>query len=211
MIDLGVSQEQIVSEIDIFIHREELDIIEWREEQKAEPKLIIGFLPGGVMGDNIISLRLYQEFVKLAPDCLIDVITTFNGFPEHVFYGQKNLRRIVHKVIDASDRNEYDVLIQSHFEPSLIYCNMARVEKLAPKMAECLKILYKYQKTDWFMCSPSQYMNRLQWDRAAFKGYTCYTILGSSGAFDITDYKVDFPLNEEYEKRGLESTLKASG
>jgi ADP-heptose:LPS heptosyltransferase len=111
-------------------------------------------------------------------------------------------------VPDFGDRETYDVIIQSHFEPSLIYCNLPRVTKLAPNLAEKMVILYEYQQRDWFFCSPAQYMNRLQWDRAKFNGWNCYTILGSSGAFDIKDSNVDFFVNDEFEERYNELEIK---
>ena len=197
--NLGIEEKKIVIDIDYFITNDVCgDIVVRKDGICREKKLTIGFLPGGVMGDNIISLRLYQELARLAPDSFIDVFTTFKGFPEHIFWGQKNLRKINHRRPEESDRYRYDLIIQSHFEPSLIYCNLHRMEPMAPQLAECVMKLYAYQTSDFFMCYPAQYMNRLQWDRSRFLGYNCYTLLGSSGAFDIKDHAIDFPVDENY-------------
>ena len=203
LMNMGIEQDKIIDDIDVFIWREERTVIIENKDNGMEDDhpLLIGFLPGGVMGDNVISLRLYQEFVKLAPYSMIDVFTSFQGFPEHVFYNQKNLRQIIHRLPVDEDKKKYDIIIQSHFEPSLIYCNLSRVRKLYRELEERLRILFRYQMTDFFTCAPAQYMNRLQWDRAKFRGYNCYTILGISGAFDIKDYKVDFPLNPDYAEK----------
>lgn len=202
LIELGIPSEKIVVDTDSFLMCDcGGNIMERREEGCCDNCLIIGFYPGGVMGDNIISLRLYQELLRLAPDAIIDVFTPFNGFPSHVFFGQKNMRKIIMRPPIIEDRWHYDLIIQSHFEPSLIYCNLHRIENLAPELSDRVKLLYAYQTTDFFMCSPSQYMNRIQWDRAKFMGYTCYTLLGASGAFDIDDYQVDFWIDDSYENK----------
>ena len=43
---------------------------------------------------------------------------------------QKNLRKINHRRPEESDRYRYDLIIQSHFEPSLIYCNLLQKKAL---------------------------------------------------------------------------------
>lgn len=202
LVKLGIPADKIIIDTDAFlIIDHDNDIMERREEGCCDSHLVIGFYPGGVMGDNIISLRLYQELSRLAPDAVMDVFTTFSGFPAHVFYGQKNMRRIISRSPGTEDRWHYDLIIQSHFEPSIIYCNLFRVEKLAPELADRIKRLYVYQTTDFFICSPAQYMNRIQWDRAKFMGYTCYTLLGANGAFDINDCQVDLFIDESYEDK----------
>lgn len=199
LLKLGISEEKIIIDTDAFLISDYgNNILERREEGCCNDRLVIGFFPGGVMGDNIISLRLYQELVHLAPDAIIDVFTPFSGFPSHVFYGQKNLRKIIIRYPTIEDRWHYDLIIQSHFEPSLIYGNLYRIEKLAPELSDRIKILYAYQTTDFFMCSPTTYMNRIQWDRSKFMGYTSYTLLNASGAFDINDYHVDLLIDESY-------------
>lgn len=199
--ELGVQNDKVIMDIDYFVEQGVCgEIIDRVESTESNKNLVVGFLPGGVMGDNIISLRLYKEIVSLVPNSEIDVFTCFNVFPENVFYGQKNLREIIHRLPKNEDREKYDLIIQSHFEPSLIYCNLSRLEQVAPSFKDNVLKLYAYQSRDLFMCYPAQYMNRIQWDRSKFMGYTCYTLLGSSGAFDIKDYQVDFPLNKSYEK-----------
>ena len=207
LIDLGIKESKIVDEIDVFICRDDENNIIDESIVESDKPLTIGFLSSGVMGDNVVALRLYQELVKLAPYSEIDIFSVFPGFPEHIYYGQKNLHKIIRRIPEEKDKKKYDILIQLYYEPSLLYCNLYRVRKLSKELAERLCILYEYQKKDYFMCSPDPYMNRLQWDRAKFMGYTCYTLLGSSGAFDITDFKVDFPLNPDYEKQFLELGL----
>ena len=199
LFDMGIDLNKIVIDIDYFVTDDVCgDIIAREDRPDAGDKLRIGFLPGGVMGDNIISLRLYQELIRIVPESLVDVFTTFTGFPERVFWGQKNLRRIIHRRPAVSDRNEYDLIIQSHFEPSLIFCNLQRIESISPHMAECIFKLYEYQSSDFFMCNPAQYMNRIQWDRSKFMGFDCYTLLGSSGAFNIENHYIEFPTDESY-------------
>lgn len=199
LLKLKISAEKIIIDTDsFFINNDGNNILERREEGCCDNHLVIGFFPGGVMGDNIISLKLYQELVRLAPDAIIDVFTPFSGFPPHVYYGQKKLRKIIKRCPVTADRWHYDLIIQSHYEPSLIYSNLYRMEKLVPELADRIKLLYAYQTTNFFMCSPMEYMTRIQWDRSKFMGYTCYTLLNASGAFDINDYYVDFFIDESY-------------
>ncbi len=195
----GVKEACIIEAFPNSLPDKNIPIIEYKDTNINSERLQIGFYPGGVMGDNLIALKLYQELVKLVPNCEIDVLVYFKVFPEAIFGRQKNLRKIIYRTPNEEDKNTYDLIIQSHFEPSIVYCNMQRVEQLAPVLAGKLKILYEYQNSDLFTCPISQYMNRLQWDRAKFKGWNCYTLLGSSGAFDIHDTYVDFDVNNSYE------------
>lgn len=200
LIHLGVPKEKIILNPERFLRRENeiLDYIP--KDDESNRKLQICFYPGGVMGDNVITLRLYKEIVRLAPNSEIDVMTGFKGFPEVIYGKQKNFRRIVQRWISEKDRDDYDLIIQSHFEPSLLYYNVADVSRLEPQLAEAMNKLYEYQKTDFFYCTPAQYMNRIQWDRAKFLEKNCYTILDSSNAFGIKDKEIDFEVDENYKK-----------
>lgn len=198
LLRLGVQYENIVDELPGYYLNKDLPVVVYNKDSIDRDKLQIAFHPGGVMGDQVIALRLYQEIIKIAPNSEIDVLEHFQEFPGAIFYGQKNLREIIYHVPCEDDRDKYDLIIESHFEPSIVYCNMSRLEALTPELAKRIKVLYGYQTTNLFRCSPAQYMNRLQWDRAKFKGWNCYTFLGSSGALDIDDMKVELHINVDF-------------
>lgn len=196
----GVSNKKIILTPERFISQEENIIDDISKGDISENrKLKILFYPGGVMGDNIIALKLYQQIEKIAHSCVIDVMTGFTGFPEIIYGKQKSLGKIIHRWIRAEDKNNYDVILQSHFEPSILYYNVPDVTALCPEFAAVLNNLYEYQKKDFFYCNPAQYMNRIQWDRAKFLGKNCYTILDASGAFGIVNSDVIFEVEKDYE------------
>lgn len=203
LLDMGVDKRKIIEDVSCFCIRESYDdIMCFTENEESNDILKIGFCLEGSIGDDIISLKLYQTLVQMAPVSKIDIFTTFFGFPEIIFWGQKNLNHFIHRMPEKEDRDGYDILIRSYYEPSLIYCNLTRVESIYPVLAEKLKILFEYQKRELVNSSGQfYYVRRIQWDRARFMGWNCYTFLGSSGAFDIKDQYVDFYTNSEYEQR----------
>ena len=58
-------------------------------------QVTIGFRTSGGMGDYIMQLKVYQAIIKLAPDCVMDVIAERPLIAEHIYYGQENLRNII--------------------------------------------------------------------------------------------------------------------
>ncbi|WP_026509899.1 glycosyltransferase family 9 protein [Butyrivibrio sp. LC3010] len=197
----GVEEKKIVADLNCYYPEEFGDKVFFRNKYIENPErpLKIGFHPGGVMGDNIISLRLYKEISRISGKCIIDVFTVFREFPEHIFNGQKNLGQIIYQNPRKCDLSGYDLVIQSYYEPAIISCNIVSLRMKSKLLAEAVMKLFIYQITDFFYCYPAEYMNRIQLERSRLKGLSCYTLLGVSGAFDINDNSIDFPLDINYE------------
>lgn len=199
LLEMGVPKEKIV---DAFLKPEKR--ILYLNRTEASEKLKIGFHPMGVIGDCIISLKVYQELVRLSEErCEMYVLNEYDAwFMEKVFYGQKCLCGIVngHSEIKREDLEKYDLTIDVRFEPSIVSCDMERIRELTPQLAESIAKLIEYQDSDYVDIPAFQYANRILLDRARFLGLNRYTLFGISGAFDVRDMKVDFFINAEFEE-----------
>lgn len=187
--------------INVFLRSEKM--ILYLEEKRDGDCLRIGFHPMGVIGDCIISLKVYQEIVRLTDgQCEIDILNEYNlSFMKSVFYGQKCIHEIVNgdgEIKEAMLRN-YDLVLDVRFEPSIVSLNLGRVEKLAPKLAHSMDILQSYQRHEYVDLPFFPYANRILLDRAKFLGLNRYTLFNVSKAFDIKDTNVDFYIDAQYE------------
>jgi len=196
--DWGVDKEKIIN--NVFCNWVNIPAKVIASYSMPSEKIRIGFIPLGGIGDNIINLKLYQEIVKLAPNSEIDVYSQQSGGANSIFYGQSNLHKIFSFVSEQIPLADYDVVLDCNFEPGLLRCNFERVEKICPRLAERLHVLYEYQGGDFVNLPIQEYMNRLRIERARLMGWNRYTLYGGSGAFDIKDQYVDFFMDETYEK-----------
>lgn len=202
LINMGIERNKIIDNTTCFFEDESYDnVMVSREDVRKDNILRIAFLPSGMMGDNIISLKLYQELVKLAPESKIDVFTPLKYFPEKIFWGQYNLNKIFHQILEAKGWETYDLVIESNFEPSIVHCNLSQIKKTCTNLAGKLEILYEYQRHDLVDLPIHQFMNRIRLERARLMGWNRYTLLGCSGAFDIKDQYVDFYINSKYREQ----------
>lgn len=198
LIGIGVPQEKIV---DTFLYSERR-VVSFKNGGGLAP-LRIGFRPRGVIGDCIISLKMYQELVHLAAGrCQVDVLDDWDRhFLGSVFHGQKCMRGIErgYGTLTEEKIKSYDLVVDVRFEPYVIGCDMARIGELAPELAGSIRMLLKYQRDDYPDLPDYQYANRILLDRARFLGLNRYTLFNISGAFGIKDSKVDFYLDGNYE------------
>ena len=169
-----------------------------------EDGLNIGFRQIGSMGDCLISLKLYQEIVKLAPTANMYVLNANESYYESIFYGQSNLKALVKNVDTTVENTQFDLIIEVRFVPVIVRINKEKLERLAPDLYSRVVKVLEYQKRDHINSGNYQYDNRILVDRAKIKGWNRYTLLGN-GIFNISNQKVDFYLNEayreEYKKR----------
>lgn len=207
---LEVSDDKIISVYNEYSYIPEkinFDTKEESAESLASDKLKILLHPQGAMGDFVISLKVYEELVKLAPNCIIDIWGDEQWFVPHVFFDLPNLGKVIEKAPDDWEWKDCDIVIDLRFVPHIISANYQKIMRLAPLFAERILKLKENDDTDFVDLHVYQYANRILLDRARFLGLNRYTMFGISGIFDIRDQRVKLNIRKEAEVRFNEMKL----
>ena len=154
-------------------------------------QVTIGFRTSGGMGDYIMQLKVYQAIIKLAPDCVMDVIAERPLIAEHIYYGQENLRNIIEGFNEQTMKEKYDLFIEMGFEIEIGKYDADKIEKLAPALKRSIDRLVRYNSAYYVGMPAFQYTNRILIERAKLMGWNRYTQWSCSGAFDIHDKVVN--------------------
>ncbi len=203
---LGISRSKIIDDIDYFIEHEDKTIVDSGPGDNGN-RLTVGFHPTGGLGDYIIELAVYQEIVRLAPDCVIDVIAMNEDFAVHVYNDQKNIGEIIAGEPSDDLISKYDVFLEIRFEIKLSKVNFERVARFSRPLFEALHKLYDYNVHYYLGLRAFQNTNAVILGRARLMGWNRYTLYRAGGAFHVSDRKVELLIDGTYEKRFQELQL----
>jgi len=201
---LGVPADKILPLDECFAYVKENTEV---EETDKEGKLRIMLQLHGAIGDFLMSLKVYEEIVRLDPECIIDVFGDNKWFLKHIYFNLPNLGNCLKQYPEGSDWSKYDVVISAAFVPFIKKVNNKRVKKLAPELYKKIALYNRHEEENIVDLHVYQYRNRILLDRAKFLGLNRYTLFGYGGLFDITDSKVNLPValwaEESYKKLNL--------
>lgn len=201
LIEKGVKRERIImdSSCCFWSNYESINVEDDAVDNDIKTELKVAFLPSGAMGDNIISLKLYEEISRLMKEGIIDVFSK-GEYSESVFYCQPLLGQIFHSIPGREDEEwkQYDLVIRSEFEPVIQLVRLKRIMIKAPELGGRLKKLIEYQKLNYSEMPVGVYTSGIRLNRARFWGLNRYTLLGCNGIFNITDQYVNVHLNDDY-------------
>lgn len=196
---LGVAPEKIVNEINAYFYRdsaEEIIIMDGLGENSSTIK--IGFWVSRALGDQVVSLKLYQEIVRIAPASSIDVFCGNSNVAENVFYQQKNLCSIIHAFPSRNLMMNYDLVIRVEFSTVICAYRPQKIGLVSAELMACVERSIHYQR----MYSPDnselEYNSRIMIDRGLMLGLNRYELLGNQGAFVIKGTDVRIYINEMY-------------
>lgn len=205
LVNLGIEETKIISHKPMEAYKDSyMDVVISNIDESEEHTISMGYAIGEPIGDQIISLKVYQAICELAQDISITVYGGNTVNTDAIYYGQSNLNEIRHYYPGEDEIRQYDLFIYAEFLPRLKLFNSCRLRKYAPLLYDAINKIYRYQ----IECSPgnavSVYQSRIILDRAKFMGKTRYTMLDCNGAFDIKDDKVEIIINnsfyDEYKK-----------
>lgn len=209
----GIEKSKIIYDVNCYVFDESYDdILDELEENSYEEGIRIGFETQGVIGDNIICLKLYQTIARMAPDCVVDVYNVSSSCLESIYYKQNNLGEIFHRTISEDNYEKYDIVLEVCHEPHLLYCKINKLKRINYGLYESMKTLYQYGKKyiDIAGVGRRVYADRITHERACILGLNQYTMLGISGAFNITDSRVELYIDESYKSKYEELELPES-
>jgi len=191
LLRLDIPEEKILLLYECFAYVQERTEVE-RNDREGLLKIMLQL--HGVIGDFVMALKVYEEIIKLAPECVIDIFGDNKWFVKHIYFDLPNLGNCLKKYPEGVEWDEYDVILSVEFVPFLKKINFQRTQKFAPKLHERLLLHYNYEEENTVDLHIYQYRNRILLDRAKFLGLNRYTLFGYSGLFDIKNKKVNLPV-----------------
>jgi len=171
--------------------------------------LAIALKYGPGLGDCIVKKKLFEEIIKIVPNCLIDIYApNANEYIKSIYGEHPNLNMVVDDggAVYAQNSNQYALSMKVFFMLQIDYVDFRKIEEWSADFAAKIKLLKqrceKYKLTPF---PPSQ--NKLHFDRIKYIGANYYTTFAYNGVFDIKDAITSIPLNKEIEKEFLKFEL----
>ena len=164
--------------------------------------LSIALKYGTGLGDCIVKKKLFEEIVKFAPNCLIDIYApNASKYIKSIYENHPNLNLIIDDggAVYAQNSNRYALTMKVFFMIQIDYVNFEKIETWNSDFAAKIKLLKQrceeYQLTPF---PPSQ--NKLHFDRMKYIKANYYTTFAYNDVFDIKDTSTSIPLKKEAEK-----------
>lgn len=173
----------------------------------------IAFLTTGGFGDMVIQKKLITEIVRLVPDCNIDIYNIKAvDFLKILYTDVPNVKNIIPDLGSRYDQSCKKYRLGLTIEA----CHFIRVDHFNEGFwmesnsvfADKIKLLISRTSKEQVGISTPAHVTMF---RRLYKGYNAYTGFNYDGVFDITDKKVNIPLDttakERYEQLGLKEYI----
>lgn len=195
LISLGVAKNKIISTSNrtfyqIYHEKDELD-------DNYPDTLRIGFGPIGGLGDYVIALCVFEEIIRYAPQCKIDVFGNIT-FGKAIYGLHPNVNTVLSSKDFTSNTKQYDIVIEVEHVVYIHEFNYKKTQRLYPELAECLKQIVDRFTEYHVNISMQQYRDAIWIKRAELRGLNRYTILSHDGIFSNLNQKVNILFNDAF-------------
>lgn len=195
--------------IELFAEHKQEDVMKsGLAYNKVQVSIALKYGPG--LGDCIIKKRLFEEIVKLIPDCLIDIYAP-NGeqYIPFIYTDQSNLNMVVSNngISYMQNKNKYSVALSVFYMIKVDYIDMVSLPEVNNSFWKKIMVLKKHCE-DYRLSIYPVTQNRIHFGRAILKGNNCYSIYNYTGIIHISDQKVSIPLSKSFLDIFLNLNLK---
>lgn len=193
----------------VLVMQNPTDSIELEELAYNKAPISVALKYGPGLGDCIIKKKLFEEIVKLAPACQIDIYAP-NGsqYIPSIYSDQPNLNKVVDDggALYAKNKNYYALAMKVFF---VIEIDKVQSDILAKENATFYqKIVILQQKCIKYALMPFPIRNnKLHFDRMIYQSKNYFTSFSYEGIFDIKDQHVKIPLNVSWKKKFFDLKL----
>ena len=198
LMGIGVSEDKIISGSDARYFRDNGESIVFLEGDDGDDIIKIAFSISKAMGDQVISLKVYQELERIADNILFDVYCGKSQTAESVYYGQDHLNRIVKSYPCKDEYDNYDLVLQVDYCMTVFAVREKKIKRNSIHLFRTVKKMIDYQRTFSPDTSEYEYNCRIMIDRGKLLGENRYELLGNEGALQINDTKVRINVDETY-------------
>lgn len=165
-------------------------------------KQSIAILSTGGFGDMVIQKRFVTELIKFAPDCRIDFYNIKAiEFLEHLYNDTENVNQVINDLgfRFQKNKNKYGLAL------TIEACHFIRIDKwdeneleqsFPKEFTRRIGILKSVSDKENIGINTPAYLTMM---RRKFKGLNAYNGFNYEGAFNITDKKVNIPLEDAFE------------
>ena len=164
----------------------------------------IAFYSIAGLGDAVIARKVFDAFVELAPNCVIDIFCTDKAHEAYAkaFYGDsKNFNRLLSREEYYGNLDKYDLALYVGGCHAIFFqhVNPERLNALAPNLLQCLGKIedhnrkFVYGLGDWKLSVALRNMIAAQ-----VLGKNWSYFLSCNGALPIRDDKINLPLNPDF-------------
>ena len=171
----------------------------------------------GGMGDCLISKKILEAVIELAPRCLFDIYYYSDHHKDYAqaFFGQiKNLNCMFdYKTFHDANVKKYDLaLYLSGTRVTVIEAvNQKKISETLPELFKSLIALSQFKKRNFHDVGSSELASLRNSTLARILGKNCYWFLSGGGALPVHDDKVSVPLlpkfKAEFDKLKLDKYI----
>ena len=180
-------------------------------EKHDNGRFSIALRYGHNLGDCIVKKRLFTEFVRLIPDCIMDIYSPYaSHFINAIYKGHPNLGSIIDDggEIYRTNMRKYCVSIDVSHLLSVDYFDEVKTESISKNIVNIFKNLIK-KTNDYGLLNEGSHRSSTVYARMRYKNLNYYTSYNEyCDAFSIQDMKVEIPLLEEYKEKFEELNLR---
>lgn len=164
-------------------------------------KLSIAIKLLGGLGDQVIEKKVFEELIKLFPNCLVDLYVPV-GFGESlkaIYTKEHNINLMAEDIaLDYKKKCEkYMIALSLLYVISVDYFQFDKVAEYNPNAAKKIALLKKRSQEYDIDLTGGKELS-IHSERAKYKGYNCYTAYNYGDVFNIRDNHVEIKLDEEY-------------
>lgn len=199
LLSKGIGEEKIVDIRDFRVYvPNKIEPINLNVERKGKIRVGMLSLFGG-LGDQVITLSVFDAIRKELPEAEIDIFTFNRVFSDSIFYGQKSINRII-AVRDKKlvDYLKYDLFLELSFELLVKAINKNRICMVNPDFMQRLQFHIEKQLIFYVDNMYTTYSDRILWDRAKFKNLDRYSLYCEHNCLRQIDKYVNININSSY-------------
>jgi len=201
-----------------FVVREVFDIIRSRLLKKPKSLLAsqrqdgivrIAFYPTGGLGDYIISAKLLEELLLLAP-CQIDVFAERLPFGQAVYGSRKCVRVLPYEGFELK-RFGYDVALEVEHFVHVKNMDDYWVQEQSPELYQRLAYIVSNWDSLYVDIGKQCWRERIRFERCRLLGLDRWTELRMGKAFAIADHQIYIPMDRAYQSHLQDFELHEKG
>ena len=180
----------------------------FQESKFRDEKVHIAFYPTGGLGDYIISAKILEELMAIAP-CKMHVFTEKMAFGQAVYGNRENVDVLPYDKFQPWMFRFDLVLMVEHFV-HVEFMDAFRVATLSPELYHRMRYIQIHWDTLYVNIAEQWWRERVQFERCRALGLDRWTELRMGHAFAVKDKNVYIPLLDDAKvtlsKYGLETS-----
>ena len=174
--------------------------------ESGEVSIAFGIMCGA-LGDTLISKKVFDSLLELAPNCKADIFLTNDKrdcFKDYIkaFYGKIKNINFVYDDINVYDEisKKYDLAIRVWHMILIDGTNEEKLKSEVPKLFQAVQKIKLYNRSGFDRMKTIEGTVLSNITRAHILGINRYTCLSCGGALPINDNRVEIPLLPEGER-----------